>query len=108
RRRVPHRIELVLAVVSVALVFTFDVRGAIGFSSFGVLLYYFIANVSAWTQTRSNRRYPKWLQALGMVGCIALAAAVPWQSLLGGVVVLAIGLIGRMLVRHRPRTDPRA
>ncbi|MCW4459228.1 APC family permease [Microbacterium sp. MPKO10] len=108
RRRVPHRIELVLAVVSIALVLTFDVRGAIGFSSFGVLLYYFIANVSAWTQTRSNRRYPKWLQALGMVGCIALAAAVPWQSLLGGVAVLAIGLIGRMLVRRRPRTDPRA
>jgi APA family basic amino acid/polyamine antiporter len=26
-----------------------DVRGAIGFSSFAVLLYYAIANASAWT-----------------------------------------------------------
>ncbi|WP_166979695.1 APC family permease [Paramicrobacterium fandaimingii] len=101
RWRVPHRIELLLAVISIALVLTLDLRGAIGFSSFGVLLYYFIANVSAWTQTAAHRRFPRWLQAVGMVGCIALAAAVPWQSLVAGVVVLTIGLIGRMLF-HRP------
>ena len=28
---------------------TTDVRGAIGFSSFGVLAYYAVANASAWT-----------------------------------------------------------
>ena len=36
---------LVVAVVAA----TVDVRGAIGFSSFGVLVYYAIANASAWT-----------------------------------------------------------
>lgn len=103
RRRVPHRIELVVAVVSISLVFATDVRIALGFSSFGVLLYYFIANVSAWTQTPQNRRYPRWLQALGMVGCLSLAAAVPWQSLVSGLVVLAAGLGGRMLLRRHSR-----
>ncbi|CAI7978090.1 membrane hypothetical protein [Frankia sp. Hr75.2] len=32
-----------------ALVLTTDLRGAIGFSSFGVLLYYAVANAAAWT-----------------------------------------------------------
>ncbi|GAB2507658.1 APC family permease [Paramicrobacterium agarici] len=101
RRRVPHRIELVLAAVSITLVLTVDLRGAIGFSSFGVLLYYFIANVSAWTQTPDHRRYPKWLQGLGMIGCLVLAAAVPWQSLVAGAAVLVIGVAGRMLLKRR-------
>ncbi|QPZ37942.1 APC family permease [Paramicrobacterium chengjingii] len=101
RWRVPHRIELLLAAISIVLVLMVDLRGAIGFSSFGVLLYYFIANVSAWTQGTPHRRYPTWLQAVGMVGCIALAAAVPWQSLAAGVIVLAIGLVGRMLFHRR-------
>ncbi|WP_437583112.1 APC family permease [Paramicrobacterium sp. CJ85] len=98
--RVPHRVEIVLAIVSITLVLTVDLRGAIGFSSFGVLLYYAIANLSAWTQRSENRRFPRWLQALGMVGCVALATAVPWPSLLAGVAVLAVGLIGRMLLRR--------
>ncbi len=34
----------------IVLVSTTDLRGVIGFSSFGVLLYYFVANVSAYSQ----------------------------------------------------------
>jgi len=56
RYHVPHRAEIVLAVVVCALVLTVDLRGAIAFSSFGVLLYYFIANLSAFAQTRTARR----------------------------------------------------
>src|SRR5690606_27995689 len=52
RFRVPHRAEVVVAVAVCALVLTVDLRGAIGFSSFGVLIYYLIANVSAYTQPR--------------------------------------------------------
>jgi APA family basic amino acid/polyamine antiporter len=36
------------------LVLTTDLRAAIGFSSFGVLLYYAVANASAWTQDQST------------------------------------------------------
>ena len=39
RFHTPHRAEVALAVVIVLLVLTIDLRGAIGFSSFGVLLY---------------------------------------------------------------------
>ena len=44
---------------SSALVLTTDLRGAIGFSSFGVLVYYAIANASAFTQTAQHRRWPR-------------------------------------------------
>ncbi|WP_433161997.1 APC family permease [Kribbella sp. CA-247076] len=49
RFQVPHHAELALAVVVGVLVLTTDLRGVIGFSSFGVLLYYAIANASAFT-----------------------------------------------------------
>lgn len=49
--KVPHRTELPVGAVVAVVAATADVRGAIGFSSFGVLTYYAIANTSAWTLT---------------------------------------------------------
>ncbi|GAA4906403.1 APC family permease [Tessaracoccus lubricantis] len=100
RTKVPHRIELLLGVVLTGLLLVADLRGAIGFSSFGVLLYYFVANVSAFTQDPEQRRYHKAWQVLGAVLCLVLVATLPWQSVLGGVVVLAVGVLWRLL---RPR-----
>ena len=65
RYHVPHRAELTVAAVVVVLVLLVDLRGAIGFSSFGVLLYYFVANAAARAQGPEQRRYPRWLQVLG-------------------------------------------
>jgi APA family basic amino acid/polyamine antiporter len=101
RYRVPHHAELALAVVVSALVLTTDLRGVIGFSSFGVLVYYAIANAAALTQTAAQRRWPRALQVVGMGGCIALVATLPWASLLAGGLMFAVGLAGRRLVRDR-------
>ncbi|MDD9208126.1 APC family permease [Georgenia sp. 10Sc9-8] len=101
RFRVPHRAEVVLAVVVVTLVLTMDLRGAIGFSSFGVLLYYAVANAAAFTQGAAHRRYPRALQALGVAGCTGLAATLPPTSVLAGLAVLGAGLTGRAVVRAR-------
>jgi len=51
-----------------------DLRHAIGFSSFCVLAYYAIANASAWTL--GGRIVP----ALGVVGCVVVALALPLPS----------------------------
>ena len=102
--QVPHHAELALAVIVSILVLTVDLRGAIGFSSFGVLLYYFIANVSAFTQAKEQRRYPKALQGLGAVGCIALVATLPPRSIAFGVIVLIVG-VGYRLIRLRAYKD---
>ncbi len=95
RHRVPHRAEGLLGLVVVALVLTVDLRGAIGFSSFGVLLYYLVANLAAATQDRAHRRYPRALQVVGAVGCVLLAVTLPVGSVVGGVVVLAAGAAWR-------------
>ena len=49
RHRVPHHAEIALGVVVCILAATVDLRGVIGFSSFGVLIYYAIANAAAYT-----------------------------------------------------------
>jgi APA family basic amino acid/polyamine antiporter len=97
RYQVPHRAEIVLAVVVCALVLTTDLRGAIGFSSFGVLLYYFVANVAACTQTPDHRRYPRAVQVLGSVSCLVLVATLPWPSVALGGAVLAAGAVYRFV-----------
>jgi APA family basic amino acid/polyamine antiporter len=97
RFRVPHRAELTVAALVVVLVLTTDLRGAIGFSSFGVLLYYFVANASAYNQPPGVRRFPRWLQLLGCAGCLILVASLPWPSVVAGVAVFAVGAAVRAL-----------
>jgi APA family basic amino acid/polyamine antiporter len=86
RHRVPHRAELAVGVVVAALVATVDLRGAIGFSSFGVLWYYAIANAAAYTLGR------RVVPVLGFAGCLVLAAGLPWPSVLLGTLVVLAGL----------------
>jgi len=103
RFRVPHRAELTVAAVVVVLVLTTDLRGAIGFSSFGVLLYYFVANAAAYAQGAAARRFPRWLQLLGCTGCLVLVATLPWRAVVTGLAVFAIGIGVRWLRLARVR-----
>jgi len=91
RFHVPHHAEVAVALAVCALVLTVDLRGAIGFSSFGVLLYYFVANLAALTQDTEHRRYPRGAQVAGAVGCLVLAFTLPVEAVLGGLLVLALG-----------------
>ena len=103
---VPHRAEIAVIAAAVLLVLVADVRGAIGFSSFGVLLYYFVANVAASTQPRAERRFPRGLALVGAVGCLALCATLPGEAVLGGVLVLAAGVVYRVLTRRARAAGP--
>ena len=105
RFRVPHHAEVALAVVVAILVVTTDLRGVLGFSSFGVLIYYAIANASALTQPAEQRRWPRGLNVLGLGGCLTLAAALPVGSAVAGLIMFAVGLLGRLIVlRERGRS----
>lgn len=97
KTRVPHRAEITLALAVCALVVAVDLRQAIGFSSFGVLLYYLVANVAAHTQDRPHRRYPRAVQVLGALGCATLVATVPVVSVIGGLTVLTGGVVYRSI-----------
>jgi APA family basic amino acid/polyamine antiporter len=106
RRRVPWRAEAAVAVAVVVLVASVDLRGAIGFSSFGVLVYYLVANLSAWRQPADERRFPRVLQVLGAAGCALLAVTLPWTAVATGAAVLAAGILWRMWRLRTGRAEP--
>ncbi|ROQ96450.1 amino acid/polyamine/organocation transporter (APC superfamily) [Streptomyces sp. 2132.2] len=91
RRRVPHHAELAVGAVVAVLAATTDLRGAIGFSSFGVLAYYAIANASAWTLDSGVKG--RAVAAVGLSGCVVLACALPAAAVLSGAAVLALGAV---------------
>ncbi|MEW2375912.1 APC family permease [Micromonospora sp. NPDC047812] len=102
--RVPHRAELAVAAVVVAIVLLGDVRDAIGFSSCTVLVYYAVTNAAALTLGRDpGRRLPvRALAVLGLAGCLLLAVNLPPASVLAGAAVLAAGALWYALRPHRP------
>ncbi|MEU6609829.1 APC family permease [Streptomyces shenzhenensis] len=91
RFKVPHRAELLVGAVVAVLAAVTDVRGAIGFSSFGVLVYYAVANASAWTLTPQEGRPARIIPVVGLAGCLVLAFALPLDSVIPGAVVLVVG-----------------
>ena len=98
--QVPHVAEITLGVVVSLLVLAVDLRAVIGFSSFGVLLYYFVANLAALRQAE-GRRHPRALQVLGMALCAVLVVTLPWQSVAVGVAVYGVGVLGRLVARRQ-------
>lgn len=96
RYRVPHRAELGVGVLVALAVAFVDLRSAIGFSSFTVLTYYAVTNAAALTLSSSERRWPRWLAAAGLIGCAVLAFTLPVQSVAIGSAVLATGVAAFM------------
>ena len=92
RFNVPHRAELLIGVVVAVLAATADLRGAIGFSSFAVLIYYAVANASAFTLGADEGRPHRAIPLIGLIGCVGLAFAMPLSSVLSGSAVLGIGI----------------
>lgn len=104
RYQVPHHAEIAVAAVVCVLVATVDLRGVIGFSSFGVLIYYAIANAAAYTlpaQPRGSRIR----DVCGVAGCLILVATLPWQSVVVGLGVFAFGVGGRAIAVRASRVN---
>ena len=95
---VPVVAELSVAAAVVALLLTTDVLTVVGFSSFGVLIYYSVTNAAAFTLTERPGSAPRWLNAVGFAGCLLLAVTLPLASVAGMAAVLAAGVAGRFLV----------
>jgi APA family basic amino acid/polyamine antiporter len=101
RARVPHRAVIIAGGIVAVVAAVADVRSAIGFSSFAVLVYYAIANAAACTLARDERRWLRWLARLGLLGCAVLALSLPLVSLASGVGLLAIGAGSYRALRGR-------
>jgi basic amino acid/polyamine antiporter, APA family len=102
RHKVPWVAEVAVGAAVAVLAATLDLRHAIGFSSFAVLVYYAIANASAFTLSRRELRWPRALTVAGLLGCLAVAFSLPWTSVVAGTGVIAGGgLAYTVLVRAR-------
>lgn len=101
QRNIPLRAELVVGVMAILIVLTFDLRNAIGISGVGVLTYYAIANWSALTLHSSRRQ--RTASTVGLIGCVLFVVCLPGSAILTGGSVLAIGLVVRVLIRRGSR-----
>lgn len=89
---VPHRAELLIGLVVTVLAAGTDLRNAIGFSSFAVLIYYAIANAAALALGADKGRPPWPIPVIGVIGCVVLAVALPLSAVISGVGVLGAGI----------------
>lgn len=106
RFRTPARAQFLVCAAAIVLVLVGDIRTAIEFSSFGVLVYYSITNFTALTQSGSWRRYPRALQVLGLVLCLLLAFTVSLQAVIvGAILFVVIALVVFALQRRSAGRD---
>ncbi|MGB7448176.1 MAG: DJ-1/PfpI/YhbO family deglycase/protease, partial [Ornithinimicrobium sp.] len=88
--QLPRTAEISVALVVGVVATTVDLRGAIGFSSFAVLLYYAVTNASA-ISLRGPRRWQRVVAVVGLLGCLLLVLTLPGSSVLAGLVLVALG-----------------
>lgn len=91
--KVPYRAELAVGVVVAVIVGFADLRGAIGFSSFAILIYYAIANVAGLTLKSNERLWPRCVSVAGLFACVTVALNLPRSSIFGGIALFAVGAI---------------
>lgn len=75
RRSVPHRSQLAVAVAVLLVVLTGGLLAAVAVSAGAVLVYYAVANAASLRLTDEERRWPRVLAVLGLVGCVTLAVS---------------------------------
>ena len=109
RRSLPVRAELTIAAVVVVLIAALDLRSAIGVSGVAVLTYYAITNAAALTLPEQDRRWPRPVAVVGLLGCLLLIATLPPDVIATGLVALAVGVVARLVAgRSNRRADDSA
>jgi APA family basic amino acid/polyamine antiporter len=77
-----------------------DVRTTWSFSAFSVLIYYALTNLAALRMPAQERRYPRFIAAVGLIACLALAFWVDLAVWAAGVGLIAVGLVWHSFARR--------
>jgi basic amino acid/polyamine antiporter, APA family len=101
RYHVPHRAELAVGAVTLVIIGFGGIAGAVSFSAFTVLAYYAIANASAITLDRAERRWPRGLAIAGLIGCVALGVNLPWPALVSGTALFVAAAVAYQIRNTR-------
>ena len=101
-RSLPLRAELTVASVVIVLVLVLELRSAIAVSGVAILTYYAITNAAALTLRPDQRRWPRGIAVVGLVGCVVLIFSLPASALIGGGITLAVGVVVRAVTGGEP------
>ena len=97
QRKTPYRAEIVVGLSVMVVLLLTDLVGAVGFSSFLVLWYYAVANLSALRLEAAERSRPRFISLLGFAGCVVLGLSLSHFTIAIGVGLLVIGWLMRSL-----------
>jgi APA family basic amino acid/polyamine antiporter len=95
----PWRSVLFVGAISILVAAFAPFYVAVAVSSFGTLLYYSVANLSALRLPKQQRLFPRWLAMAGLIGCVSLAFALAPQEVGVGLAILVAGIAFRGLRR---------
>ena len=104
----PWRSVLFVGTISILIAAFAPLTIAIAVSSFGILLYYSITNISAFRLPTPLRMFPHWLPIAGLIGCLALAFSLAPKEIGLGLAILLVGIIFRvfrLLVLKRRKSN---
>jgi APA family basic amino acid/polyamine antiporter len=99
----PSRAVLFVGAISILVAAFAPFYVAVAVSSFGTLLYYSVANLSALRLPKLHRMFPRWLAVAGLIGCLGLAFALAPEEVGIGVAILLVGIAFRGLRLHAIR-----
>lgn len=99
-RSSPAAAVTAVGVLICLLVLIGDVKTTWSFSAFTVLVYYALTNLAALRLPPEARRFPRWIPAAGLLGCVGLAFRVEPRIWAVGLLVIAAGFGWRLFIRR--------
>jgi APA family basic amino acid/polyamine antiporter len=92
----PWRSVLFVGIISILIAAFAPLTIAIAVSSFGILLYYSVTNLSAFKLSARQRMFPHWFPIAGLIACLALAFSLAPEEIGIGLAILLVGIIYRI------------
>jgi APA family basic amino acid/polyamine antiporter len=108
RFNTPIYSTLIVGVAMTLLVLFFDLSRVVAISTFGLLFFYTLANVSALRLKTQNRRYPRVFPAAGAVTCLIMLVFLLFASLQSWIIGTASLLVGAVYYVAKQRLNSRA
>ena len=100
RGTTPYWAVLAVGALVAAIAAIGDVRITWSFSAFSVLIYYALTNLAALRMPAQERRYPRFIAAVGLIACLGLAFWVDLAVWAAGLALIAVGLVWHALARR--------
>jgi len=96
----PYYSIWIIGVAMTLLALFVDLSKVVAISTFALLFYYTLANVSALRLKAQKRLYPRLIPVLGAITCLALMIFIPIEAWIIGAVGLGIGAIFYVTKKH--------